>query len=145
MSSHWDLVCLVYGIFACLVFSSIVCLVCGFRYWFLAASRLVARFARVRALRARCGPFGPAEVGLRCKKQYRLLKRSYLMFPRTLNVPPHSGEKYRIIARMISHVAAQMKLYMLIACLFSKSHQKPCAQKSWRRRSHRQLFYMHRL
>ena len=49
-----------YGIFACLVFSSIVCLVCSFRYWFLAASRLVARFARVRALRARCGPFGLA-------------------------------------------------------------------------------------
>ena len=36
---------------------------CSFRYWFLAASRLVARFARVRALRARCGPFGPAEGG----------------------------------------------------------------------------------
>ena len=38
----------------------LVCLGCSFRYWFLAASRLVARFARVRALRARCGPFGPA-------------------------------------------------------------------------------------
>ena len=53
-------VCLVFGSIVCLVFSSIVCLVCSSRYWFLAASRLVARFARVRALRARCGPFGPA-------------------------------------------------------------------------------------
>ena len=49
---RWDVVCL--------VLSSVVCLGCSFRYWFLAASRLVARFARVRALRARCGPFGPA-------------------------------------------------------------------------------------
>ncbi len=62
-----------------------------------------------------------------------------------MQVPPRGGEKYMIIACIISHVAAQMKLYMLIACIFSKSHQKPCTQKSWRRRSRRQLFYMHRL
>ena len=47
-----------------------------------------------------------------------ILKKSYLMFPRTLDVPPHGGEKYMIIACIISHVAAQMKLYMLIACIF---------------------------
>ena len=39
---------------------NLVCLGCSFRYWFLAASRLVARFARVRALQtwglARGGP-----------------------------------------------------------------------------------------
>ena len=45
-----------------LVLNSVVCLVCSFKYWFLAASRLVARFARVRALRPRCRPLGPAEA-----------------------------------------------------------------------------------
>ena len=49
----------------------------------------------------------------------KILKRSYLLFPRTLNVPPDGGEKYMIIACIISHMAAQMKLYMLIACIFS--------------------------
>ena len=76
---------------------------------------------------------------------FGLLKRSYLMFPKTLNVPSHSGEKYMIVACIISHVAAQMKLYMLIACLCSNSHRKSCTKKSWRRRSRRQVFYMHRL
>ena len=47
-----------------------------------------------------------------------VLKRSYLMFPRTLNVPPHGREKYMIMACIITHVVAQMKLYMLIACIF---------------------------
>ena len=40
------------------------------------------------------------------------------MFPKTLNVPPHSGEEYMIVACIISHVAAQMKSYVLIACIF---------------------------
>ena len=51
-------------------------------------------------------------------QNHEVLKRSCLMFPRTLNVPPHSTEKYLIIACIISHVAAQVKLYMLIACVF---------------------------
>ena len=51
MSSPWNLVCLMCGVF--------VCLVSSFRYNGLATLALAA-FGRVRALRARCGPFGPA-------------------------------------------------------------------------------------
>ena len=56
MSSRRDVVCL--------VLSSVVCLVCSFRYWFLAASRLVARFARVRAFGPAVGPSGPQRVAV---------------------------------------------------------------------------------
>ena len=77
---------------------------------------------------------------LSCRNTQKILSN----VPQDINVSPHGGEKYMIIACIISHVA-QMQLYILIACIFSKSHQKPCTQKSWRRRSRRQLFYMHRL
>ena len=46
-------------IFVCLMLGFIVCLVSSFRYNGLATLDLAA-FGRVRALLARCGPFGPA-------------------------------------------------------------------------------------
>ena len=54
-------------------------------------------------------------LGFEVSASGTVLKRSYLLFSRTLTVPPHGGEKYMIIARIISQVAAQMKLYMLVA------------------------------
>ena len=59
LSSRRDLVCLMCGIFVCLVPGFIVCLGSSFRYNGLATLALAA-FGRVQALRARCGPFGPA-------------------------------------------------------------------------------------
>ena len=49
------------GIFVCLVSGFIVGLFGSFRYNGLATLALAA-FGRVQALRARCGPFGPASV-----------------------------------------------------------------------------------
>ena len=54
VSSRW--------IFVCLVFGFIVCLVSSFRYWFLAASRLVARFAHVARFARWACPSGPPEL-----------------------------------------------------------------------------------
>ena len=58
LSSRWMFVCLV--VRTCLSsHRHFVCLVCSFRYWFLAASRLVARFAGVARFARWAGPSGP--------------------------------------------------------------------------------------
>ena len=70
LPSHRDFVCLVVGLSLSYVWQFCLfspwfycCAVIGSRYNGL-ATLLLAAFGRVRALRARCGPFGPASVNI---------------------------------------------------------------------------------